>query len=390
MGHNCDGSFGRANFGHIARPCEPSKEWLVEAANSAVMGGTHSGRRESRGQKAARLVVRLALLTGGTTLALVGPMATAAIAAPGYQEQVTVDASQADGAVTVASLAAGTSYEFTVTGTFSYGTGNRIADAECSTADGLTWSRDRFGASGLDLLLDGMDFDWTPQSDVLGCDTFNHGYTVSYTPQADGPVALAIASGPGTQASYQGSLEVVVTGAGIYTPPANDTPNRTPTPTPSIEPIAPGRIANAPTAPSPVPAAAQPAGSASDDDGHRALAEFLLSDQPKATARPENQIVLETTRPRGKGFEAPSPLIVVPLVVALVVLFRPRQTLAFATDVVHHIPTPGRTTLTPSAPWRAVVESAPPLPSALERPVFTVRTVEPQPVRKIRVRRRSH
>ena len=109
---------------------------------------------------------------------------------------------------------AGISYRLTVTGTYRPGKQpTSWADAECSTADGKTWSAlaagDTSAGSGLlDLWVDGRHA-WTPTpSTGGGCNTTTHTYTRTLTFPTRGPLRLAIADPARSDAG--GSLTVTI------------------------------------------------------------------------------------------------------------------------------------------------------------------------------------
>ena len=354
---------------------------------------------------------------------------------------MTVDSSQPDGAITTAWLAGGTTYDFTVSGSFQFGDATSFADAKCSTTDGFTWSASRYGASELHLLIDGVVVPWSPNTDVIGCDTVDHVYRLSYIPSDDHEVLLAVAAGPGSQSEYIGSLEVDITGPGVATPPSRTTspaaskPSEDPAPPPQSPPqstspdpspsqndlgdtsqndVAPSPPPTTPDAPAsdgasaapirtdpvvvqpqapPLQANATPHPSPGGGSGVTGdpFTNFMLSDQPKAAPGVDSRVVLETARPRGSGLPAPSPLILIPLAAALLVLLRPRQTLAFTLDVARKVPSPRRSSAWRHAPWRVSVESTPPEPappaSVMERPVLSL-PAQDRISRRVRIRRR--
>lgn len=354
-----------------------------------------------QGQRAGRhrahpfgLASRAGLLGAAGALAVLGPFATDASAASGYHERLTVDASAPGGALSSAWLAAGSTYQISVNGAFSYGDNQQIADAECSTTDGLTWSRDRYGATALHLLVNSTPVEWTPETNLLGCDSMNHRYSVSYTPTRDGPASLVIAAGPGERRTYRGSLQVEIAGAGVATPPPSESAPAAPPETLTVpaQTPAPPAARNAqrtPAAPSAAPTATQQqspssagstastAGAASaGSTGSNPLADLMLADQPRLAARPEDQVVLKAAEPRGNVPGAPSLLWLLALLLGSAAVLRPRQTFRLAADMAHRLPSSARPSRS-STPWRSEVErvrsAAPPAArsaSELERPLL--------------------
>ena len=133
-------------------------------------------------------------------------------------ETVTLAGTRAPASTTVGALTAGQPYLIEASGTWKWGTRvNEIADAECSTAPhDKTWRRDRSVHSWqptsdhLDLYVDGNDLSADPDTDTgEGCDTANHTYRWTYTPQRTGRVKFA-SWDPTTLTDNSGALTIRV------------------------------------------------------------------------------------------------------------------------------------------------------------------------------------
>jgi hypothetical protein len=128
-------------------------------------------------------------------------------------ETVAVDSANADGAPTARVYPAGEPVTISVQGTYQIKPGIS-ADAECSTttADPF-WRSSRTeltSSSGQplgDLMVGGRLLDWRTASGSR-CDGLGHSYSVVWTPQATGPISLAVADDQ--HADNAGTLTVTV------------------------------------------------------------------------------------------------------------------------------------------------------------------------------------
>jgi hypothetical protein len=131
-----------------------------------------------------------------------------------FPQIVTVGAKRTSRVVTPFLVRAGLRYKLTVSGTYRYAAATTArADAECSTADGLTWKAlatgDTSGATGrLDLWVNGHRA-WAPTTSTGGgCNATGHTYRRILTFTTTAPMQLWI-SDP-THADDAGSLKVVL------------------------------------------------------------------------------------------------------------------------------------------------------------------------------------
>jgi hypothetical protein len=193
-------------------------------------GGPSTGRR-----LAAFARVALAICLG----AALGSFTLGALAEPALDETVVVDSRDADGETSTSSLRSGTTYAFTVTGTYVYWWDQGAeADAECTNLPPEpTWQRDRYdaalGAGAFDLLIDGFPPDWEPlDPDGFSCDSTDHAYRLVATAPDDGPVTFRV-SDDNLDDNF-GSITVRITEASNL--PPTPEPQPSPEPTPSPEP----------------------------------------------------------------------------------------------------------------------------------------------------------
>ena len=128
-------------------------------------------------------------------------------------ETVTVDSANPSGTSTARSYPAGETVTVRVQGTFAIAPGI-TADAECSTTTTDPFWRssriDLTSSSGQalgDLMVGGRLLDWRTASGSR-CDGVDHSYSVLWTPQSTGPIALAVADQQ--HADNTGTLTVTV------------------------------------------------------------------------------------------------------------------------------------------------------------------------------------
>ncbi len=128
-------------------------------------------------------------------------------------ETVAVDSANPDGATTARSYPAGETVKVSVQGTYEIAPGI-TADAECSTTTTDPFWRssrtDLISSTGQalgDLMVGGRLLDWRTVSGSR-CDSAGHSYSVLWTPQATGPIALAVADEQ--HADNAGALTVTV------------------------------------------------------------------------------------------------------------------------------------------------------------------------------------
>jgi len=113
-------------------------------------------------------------------------------------ETVTVPARRRAGVYTKRALRRGHSYLVEASGTYRYAPHSRaLADAECTTVAGSSWSRNRSvrsrqrNADHLDLYVDGNDM-FSESDNGQACDTESHTYRWIYRPRRSGRVPLRI------------------------------------------------------------------------------------------------------------------------------------------------------------------------------------------------------
>jgi hypothetical protein len=128
-------------------------------------------------------------------------------------ETVAVDSSNPDGITTARSYPAGETVRVSVQGTYEIAPGI-TADAECSTTTTDPFWRssrtDLISSTGQalgDLTVSGRLLDWRTVSGN-SCDSADHSYSLLWTPQATGPIALAVADEQ--HADNAGALTVTV------------------------------------------------------------------------------------------------------------------------------------------------------------------------------------
>ena len=132
---------------------------------------------------------------------------------PSGVETLRVPATSAKGASTARSYAAGARVLLRVSGTWRYGPGGQVADAECSAwpTDGR-WrpvsERDPEGLGHLDLTVNGKVLPWTPFSaPTAECDG-RHEYFLRATLSTSGPLRMAVRDD--SYSDNAGSLAVTV------------------------------------------------------------------------------------------------------------------------------------------------------------------------------------
>ena len=134
-----------------------------------------------------------------------------------FPKTVTIDPLRTTATTTGFNLTAGRHYKLTVSGTYHYGPGSMIADAECNrwaySATWRRWSRAEGdpGHNDLDLSVGGHAT-WQPVIDTGGrCNLQDHRYTMAYNPSKTGPLSFIV---NGTKRGSSSSpLSVTVTTA---------------------------------------------------------------------------------------------------------------------------------------------------------------------------------
>lgn len=114
-------------------------------------------------------------------------------------ETVVVPTSAPGGQTSSTVLTAGTTYIFEARGTAPYGFQNGLFDPECSTLPpDPTWQPFRFfflapDSDFLDLLVNDDNVMWQPTTpDAFGCNSQNHRYRLTFTPETSGPVNFRV------------------------------------------------------------------------------------------------------------------------------------------------------------------------------------------------------
>jgi hypothetical protein len=115
-----------------------------------------------------------------------------------FPQKLNVDPRRTTATTTAFNVSANKHYVLTVSGTYHYGPGSRIADAECTQWPySVSWKR-WTAAEGLpshndlDLSVNGQAM-WTPTHDAgQGCNLQDHTYTLAYTPTKTGPLSMKV------------------------------------------------------------------------------------------------------------------------------------------------------------------------------------------------------
>lgn len=234
-------------------------------ANPLVMGATPLRRTSG-------LLIRF-LGTAVTTTALMALVGPPTISSAESVQRETLRVAPDGGTVrTTNDLRPGSEYLVEVEGTFQHGA--READAECSTSPiEPIHHRDR---SGLELLVDGADVDWTAEDpDVFDCDR-GHRYSIRVAVSSPRPLAFRIDVPPSTRG--QGSLLVSVTGPGAAPQPVAATPEQaSPSPAPARS-----------TSPEPAPAAQAPAAERSSSNPSSSSTPGSSSSTPATTGQDDD------------------------------------------------------------------------------------------------------
>lgn len=136
---------------------------------------------------------------------LVATLVASAVVLPGTPvgaqplETVFVSAKDPDGQTSTTSLTAGVTYIFNASGTGGYGFRNGQFDVECSTLPpDPTWQRSRFflldpESDVLDVLVNEANVEWEATvPDAFGCNSTDHIYTFTFTPETSGPVNFRV------------------------------------------------------------------------------------------------------------------------------------------------------------------------------------------------------